>query len=162
MVPSLVLNAQQIDRITKALDEVQSKTRANYALFADISGQLIQMRGRIGSTDMVALAALIAGNIAATSEIARRIGEPSKFRVLLLEGDSNNIYLAQVGDRFLLAVAFTSDIQIGLVRLFGKRAADELTELTSDYESAISDAPAVGEADLDAWLDQEVDRWLPN
>lgn len=162
MMPSLVLNAQQIERITKVLDELQSKTRANYAFLADISGQLIQVRGRISSTDMVALAALIAGNIAATSEIARRIGEPSKFRVLLHEGDSNNIYLSQVGDSFLLAVVFASNIQIGLVRLFGKRAADELTALISDYESAMHDTPFAVEAGFGALLDQELDRWLPN
>jgi predicted regulator of Ras-like GTPase activity (Roadblock/LC7/MglB family) len=161
MMPSLVLNTQQIVQITKVLDELQSKTRASYAFLADISGQLIQVRGRISSTDMAALAALIAGNIAATSEIARRIGEPSKFRVLLHEGDSNNIYLSQVGDSFLLAAVFASDIQIGLVRLFGKRAADELTTLTSDYESAMHDAPSVVEAGFGALLDQELDRQLP-
>jgi predicted regulator of Ras-like GTPase activity (Roadblock/LC7/MglB family) len=162
MLPSLILNAQQIERITKVLDELQIKTRANYAFLADVSGQLIQVRGRIGSTDMVALAALVAGDLAATNEIARRIGEPSKFRVLLHEGDSNNIYLSQVGDSFLLAVVFASDIQIGLVRLFGKRAVDELTGLRSEFESAIDDSPAIVEADFGALIDQELDRWLPN
>ena len=162
MAPSLIMSTQQIEQIANALEDLQSKTRANYAFLVDVSGQLIQARGRTGSTDMGALAALIAGNIAATREIARRISEPTMFRVLLHEGAEQSVYVSHVGDRFMLVVVFAANIQIGLVRLLGKRAADELTTLTSKYESATGDVPSVLESELGAFLDHELDRWLPN
>jgi predicted regulator of Ras-like GTPase activity (Roadblock/LC7/MglB family) len=161
MMHSLVLNASQVERIERILDELLAKTRSTFVMLADISGQLIQVRGRTGSTDCIALAALFASNMAATAEMARRIGEERGFRLLFHEGDHENIYLSHVGHSFLLAVTFSSGVQIGLVRLFSKRAVEELTTLTSEYETAVSQVPSIMEGDFQAELDDELDRLMP-
>ncbi len=161
MMHSLVLNASQIERIERILDELLGKTRSTFVMLADISGQLIQIRGRTGSTDCVALAALFASNMAATAEMARRIGEARGFRLLFHEGDNENIYLSHVGQSFLLAVTFDSGVQIGLVRLFSKRAVEELTALTSEYETAVSQVPSIMDGDFQADLDDELNRLMP-
>lgn len=161
MGQSLILPEKQIEQIQKILDELLAKTKATYVFLADISGQLIQARGRVGSTDVVALAALTASNMAATTEMARRIGEKQGFRLLFHEGEHENIYLSSVGKSFMLAVVFGSDVQIGLVRLFSKRAVDELAAQAAAYESAVGNLPSVMEADFGSMLDQELDRLLP-
>lgn len=157
MTRSLVLPPQQIDRIEKILDELQSKTRATYVFVADISGQLIHVHGRVGSSNVVALAALTASNVAATSEMARMIGEPERFRMLLHEGQRENIYLSHVGDSFLLAVIFDAGVQIGLIRLFTKRAVEELAALSVDFETYLKDSAILGEEFRQA-LDDELGR----
>ncbi len=161
MMHSLVLNASQVERIERILDELLAKTRSTFVMLADISGQLIQVRGRTGATDCVALAALFASNMAATTEMARRIGEEKGFRLLFHEGDHENIYLSHIGQSFLLAVTFSSGVQIGLVRLFSKRAVEELTGLTSEYETAVAQVPSIMEGDFQAELDDELDRLMP-
>ncbi len=161
MGTSLILPEKQVQRIQKILDELQGKTKANYVFLADISGQLIQARGRAGSTDLVALAALTASNMAATAEMARRIGEKSGFRLLFHEGEHENIYLSHVGTSFMVAVVFSSDVQIGLVRLFSKRAVDELSALSHEYEETVAAVPSFMEADFGAALDEELDKLMP-
>jgi len=153
MPKPLVLPEEQVDRIEKILDELRSKTRSAFVFLADISGQLISARGRVRDSDIVALAALTASNMAATAEMARRMGEKSQFRLMFHEGETRNIYLSQVGTSFLLAVVFEVEVQIGLVRLFSKRAVDELEKLSAQYESVIHDTPLMMEAGFDSAFD---------
>ncbi len=161
MERSIVLPEQLVERIEKVLDELQSKTGATYVFLADVSGQLIHARGRTGSTDIVALAALTASNMAATSAMARMIGEPERFRLLFHEGQRENIYLSHVGDSFVLAVVFDTKVQIGLVRIFSKYAVEELTILASAFESAQTPSP-LAEMDFGQALDDELGRLLPS
>lgn len=162
MSKAVVLPEQYVSRIENILDELLAKTRANYVFLADISGQLINGRGIAGSTDIVSLAALTASNMAATAEMARKIGEPQPFHLMFHEGDKRNIYLSQVGTSFLLAVIFTVEVPIGLVRLFSKRAVEELQTLATEYESAISQTPAMMETGFDGALEDALDTLLPS
>lgn len=162
MAKPLVLPEEQVLKIQSILDELQGKCKSDYVFLADVSGQLIQARGRIGSMDIVALAALTASNMAATTEMAKRMGEAKGFRLLFHEGEHENIYLSHVGASFMLAVVFSSDVQIGLVRLFSKRAVEELAALAEAYESTVASGPSIMDADFGAALDQELDRLLPS
>ena len=161
MARSLVLPAKLADRIEKILDELLAKTNSTYVSLADISGQLICARGRTGSTNIVALAALTASNMAATAEMARLIGEHNQFRLLFHEGEHENIYLSYVGESFLLAVVFRVGVQIGLVRLFSKRAVDALADLAAEFEAAMKSTPSVMEAGFGTALDDALDRMMP-
>ncbi len=157
-----ILSEQQVERIDRILDELQQKTRAVYVLLADISGQLIRVRGRTGAIDCVALAALMASNMAATAEMARRIGEKKGFRLLFHEGEQENIYLSHAGQSFLLGVIFDTSVQIGLVRLFSKRAVEELNTFVDEYEAVVGNLPSALEAGFDTALDDALDQALPH
>lgn len=161
MGQSLILPGKQAEQIQTSLDELLMRVRATYVFVADISGQLITARGRVGSTRIAELAALTASNVAATTEIAHRIGESKGFRLLFHEGERENIYLSQVGDSFLLAVVFGCEVPIGLVRLFSKRAVDDLSALVGAYEDAVNGVPSVAEGDFTTALEQELDHIMP-
>ncbi len=158
MKESMILPVEQADQIERVLDELLGKTRATYVFLSDISGQLIESRGRTGSTDIVALSALTASNMAATTEMARLIGEKQPFHLLFHEGEARNIYLSQVGGSFILTVVFDKSVQIGLVRLFSKRAVEELGKLATDYENHVSQAPGMMEGGFGEAFDNELDR----
>jgi predicted regulator of Ras-like GTPase activity (Roadblock/LC7/MglB family) len=161
MPQPVILPESYIERIEQVLDELRARTRASYVFLADISGQLIQARGITRSLNITALAALTASNMAATAEMARQIGEEQPFRLMFHEGSKRNIYLSQVGESFLLAVVFDVEVQIGLVRLFSKRAVEELLTLTTDYEKIVQQTPAMMEAGFDTALDDALDALLP-
>ncbi len=161
MERSLVIPEELMNQIEKVLDELQSKTGATYVFLADISGQLIHAQGRIGSTDIVALAAVTASNMAATAAMARMVGEAESFRLLFHEGQRENIYLSHVGGSFLLAVVFDTRVQIGLVRLISKHAVEELTNLASAFESTLKSTLIV-EEDFSKALDDELGRLMPS
>lgn len=162
MPKPVILPKEYAERIENILDELRAKTRASYVFLADISGQLINARGAIKSTDIAALAALTASNMAATAEMARRIGEQEQFRLMFHEGAGTNIYLSQVGRSFLLAVVFAAEVQIGLVRLFSKRAVEELEKLAAEYENVVEQTPSMMEAGFGSAFDDALDALLPS
>jgi predicted regulator of Ras-like GTPase activity (Roadblock/LC7/MglB family) len=160
MNKSLILPVEQVERIERILDVLCINTRSSYVFLSDISGQVIDARGATRSTDIVTLAALMAGNMAATAEMALMIGEERPFHLMFHEGEKSNIYLSQVGETFLLAVVFASEIPIGLVRMFSKRAVEELQSIAKEYESVVSETPGMMEAGFSRAIDEAFDAML--
>ncbi len=91
-----------------------------------------------GSVESAIFSALAAGNVAATAEMAKQVGERNGFNLLLLEGQKHNVYLSDVGKAFLLAVMFNRQVRIGLVRLFTGKAVRELAPLAEELEATSS------------------------
>ncbi|NOX37675.1 MAG: roadblock/LC7 domain-containing protein [Calditrichaeota bacterium] len=130
----IILTPQQFDEITKILSELAAKTKASTILLADISGQLITQRGNTDDINTAILSALAASDFAATSEMAKLVGEDAKFKLLFHEGEKRNVYLSNVGDNFFLVVVFDVSVTLGLVRIYTKKAIQNLINVfeTSD------------------------------
>jgi len=135
----IILSAKQFDEITKILSELAAKTKASTILLADISGQLITQRGNTEDINTAILSALAASDFAATSEMAKLVGEDAKFKLLFHEGEKRNVYLSNVGDNFFLVVVFDVSVTLGLVRIYTKKAIQNLLtvfETTGETEDA--------------------------
>ena len=125
---SFVVYEEQISQINAALLRMIKKAEAKCALLVDKDGHLITRQGFTHSLDITALAALLAGAFASTKEIARLVGEP-EFSVLFHQGKKDHIHMNIVGDRSILVVIFDDRTTIGMVRLYAKDAAAELTRI---------------------------------
>ncbi|MEA3459284.1 MAG: GAF domain-containing protein [Chloroflexota bacterium] len=125
----------QMEGIERILTGLQSRTQATFVLLADTSGQLISQAGPGGNLDSTIFSALAAGDVAATGEMAKQVGEKESFRFLLHEGDENNVYISYVGESFLLAVIVNKGVNIGLVRLFMRMAVRELAPPAEELEA---------------------------
>lgn len=150
----VILNGKQYDLITKILTELATKTKASAILFADMSGQLISQRGNTENMNTTVLSALAASDFAATSEMAKLVGEEAKFKLLFHEGEKRNVYLSNVGDNFFLVVVFDVSVTLGLIRIYTKKAIEDLgnileddsdsgeegTMIDSDFSSLLGDA----------------------
>jgi predicted regulator of Ras-like GTPase activity (Roadblock/LC7/MglB family) len=117
---------------TEKIDSVMTKllkgSEAKCALLVDKDGHLISRHGFTQTLDTTALAALMAGSFASTSEIAKLVGEP-EFSVLFHQGKKDHIHMCIVGDRSILSVIFDDRTTIGMVRLYAKEAAEELQKI---------------------------------
>ncbi len=122
----VILNGKQYEAITKVLSELATKTKASAILFADMSGQLISQRGNTEDMNTTVLSALAASDFAATSEMAKLVGEEAKFKLLFHEGEKRNVYLSNVGDDFFLIVVFDVSVTLGLIRIYTKKAIEDL------------------------------------
>ncbi len=142
----IILNAKQFDEITKILTELAAKTKASTILLADISGQLITQRGNTEEINTAILSALAASDFAATSEMAKLVGEEAKFKLLFHEGEKRNVYLSNIGDNFFLVVVFDVSVTLGLVRIYTKKAIQNLINV---FESSESDEEASKVIDQD-------------
>ena len=153
----IILAPQQFDEITKILSELAAKTKASTILLADISGQLITQRGNTDDINTAILSALAASDFAATSEMAKLVGEDAKFKLLFHEGEKRNVYLSNVGDNFFLVVVFDVSVTLGLVRIYTKKAIENLIKVFEESEAA-DDSSKIIDDDFSSMLGDMLDE----
>lgn len=123
------LSGSQLDRIDSCLDNMLWETEAQCVLLADITGQLISEKGAARRMNTAVLSALAAGQLAATKELAKLVGEAAQFKLLLHEGEQQCVYLSDVGEELILVTVFDTSTAIGLVRLYIRETVKELLEV---------------------------------
>ncbi len=125
---TLIIYEEEINTIDALLSKMLKGAEAKCALLVDKDGHLITRQGFTHSLDTTALAALLAGSFASTKEIARLVGEP-EFSVLFHQGKKDHIHMTIVGERSILVVIFDDRTTIGMVRLYARETAQELTKV---------------------------------
>jgi len=123
---SFCLSIEQAEAIDACLQTMARESEARYIILADVSGQLIAEHGQGESLNTQVLSALAAGELAATHELARLVGEEARFQLLLHEGRDRSVYLSDLGEQLILLIVFDNDTPIGLVRTVLKHALEEL------------------------------------
>jgi predicted regulator of Ras-like GTPase activity (Roadblock/LC7/MglB family) len=158
MSENLVLPTQLLDEYEQHLNRLYDKTGATCVLLIDISGQLISYKGTMQGVDLVSLAALVAGDMAAVTEMAKLIGEKDRFKLLFHEGETYNILVSAVRGSFLLAIVFKTAVQIGLVRLFTRETVTKLLKLGEQSEAERGVVSQIVDADFSTSLADELER----
>jgi predicted regulator of Ras-like GTPase activity (Roadblock/LC7/MglB family) len=153
----VILNGKQYDAITTVLSELATKTKASAILFADMSGQLISQRGNTENMNTTVLSALAASDFAATAEMAKLVGEEAKFKLLFHEGDKRNVYLSNVGEDFFLVVVFDVSVTLGLIRIYTKKAIEDLTGAIIAEESEDEKGENMIDSDFSTLLGDALD-----
>jgi len=157
----LVVYEEDYEKINQILNRLLAESNAKFVLLVDRSGQLISIQGETESMDSMAFASLSAGNYAATSELARIMGE-REFSVLFHQGDRESIHISVVADRVILVVVFDDRTTLGLVRLRVNKANEELDKVFSAiFEKVASEERAADEAigtSFASDAEEEIDR----
>jgi predicted regulator of Ras-like GTPase activity (Roadblock/LC7/MglB family) len=154
----IVLSGEMYKTIAEVLSDLASKTKAKTIIFADMNGHPITQRGQTTEINIPNMAALSAGDFAATAEMAKMVGEKQRFKYLFHEGEKTNIYLSNVGENFLLVVIFDAEIALGMVRIFTKRAIDTLELLVSTAKDEEQKASQFLDVEFSNYLNQELDK----
>lgn len=154
----VVLSGEMYKAIAEILSDLASKTRAKTIIFADMNGHPITQRGQTTEINIPNMAALAAGDFAATAEMAKMIGEKQRFKFLFHEGEKTNLYLSNVGENFLLVVIFDAEIALGMIRIFTKRAIDTLNELLTKVKDEDQKASKFLDVEFSTYLNQELDK----
>ena len=141
---SLILYEEEIQKIDALLSKLIKGAEAKCALLVDKDGHLITRQGFTHSLDTTALGALLAGSFASTKEIARLVGEP-EFSVLFHQGKKDHIHMSIVGERSILVVISDDRTTIGMVRLYAKETAGELTKIFDEVKNKSQDESDVSE-----------------
>ena len=144
VTPSFTLSIEQAEAIDACLERMAYESEASSIILADVTGQLISERGRTTGINTQVLSALAAGELSATQEMARLVGEKARFNLLLHEGEERSVYLSPVGHKMLLIIVFDGRTPIGLVRIILKNAVEELgpiLEQRAERASGAFDSP---------------------
>jgi predicted regulator of Ras-like GTPase activity (Roadblock/LC7/MglB family) len=103
---------------------------ARVVFLVDRDGQTIAFHGDIAGMDTTSFSSLAAGNVAATSSMAKLIGE-DVFPAVVHEGERESIYISVIG-RSLLVVVFDERSTLGLVKIRTKRASFEVAAILDE------------------------------
>jgi predicted regulator of Ras-like GTPase activity (Roadblock/LC7/MglB family) len=126
----IVIHETQFHRIKTVLARLCVESAARVVLLVDRDGQPIAHYGDIGDLDTTSFSSLAAGNVAATSTMARLLGEHT-FPTVSHEGERESLYMCVIG-RSLLVVVFDDRSTLGLVKLRTKRASYEVATILDD------------------------------
>ena len=105
-----------------------AESSARLALLMTTSGQVVAQHGFGGAMDLMAAAALGAGIVASSSEIAAQMDWPP-FRIVAHRGASQSHLLAWFDTprgRWVALIVFGSETKLGLVQVFFEQLVEEL------------------------------------
>jgi len=125
-----IIHEQQFHRIKNVLARLCVECAARVVFLVDRDGQPIAFHGDIGDMDTTSFSSLAAGNVAATTSMARLIGE-DVFPAVVHEGERESIFISVIG-RSLLVVVFDERSTLGLVKIRTKRASHEVAKILED------------------------------
>jgi len=147
-----------LEKIEYILAHLAEKAHTDSIVLADISGQVISIQGIMDEGTPAIVAALAAGDVAAMAELSNRIGEPDPHGSFFHEGETKSIYLHNIAGSFILIVIFRSETPIGLVRLFAKRAVEQLLPITEEFEQVLGPPQDYAPDDFHKGITQELDE----
>jgi predicted regulator of Ras-like GTPase activity (Roadblock/LC7/MglB family) len=155
MENGLQIPEELLDQIDYILSHLAEKARTDSIVLADISGQVISIQGIMDEGTPEVVAALAAGDVAAMAELSKRVGENDPHGSFFHEGETKSIYLHNIAGSFILIVIFRTETPIGLVRLFAKRAAEQLHELAGEFEKVMGPPKSYDPDDFSKGITQE-------
>ena len=124
---TIIIHEHQFQRIKNVLARLCVECAARVVFLVDRDGQPIAFHGDIGDMDTTSFSSLAAGNVAATTSMAKLIGE-DVFPAVVHEGERESIFISVIG-RSLLVVVFDERSTLGLVKLRTKKASHEIAAI---------------------------------
>ncbi len=128
------MHEEEFKQIADLCDRLNRDSNARAVLLVDRNGQFITSHGDVERLDTTSLASLTAGNIAATSGLAKLIGE-KEFPNIFHEGEQDHLHLSIVAQRAILVVMFDRRTSLGLVRLRVRKTIAQLTQIFESIEA---------------------------
>jgi predicted regulator of Ras-like GTPase activity (Roadblock/LC7/MglB family) len=143
----------QDQAINQHLSSLLQKTPAKFCLLCDVTGQVISAKGNHTNLDLVALGSLIAGDLAASQEIARLTNEYQDYQMVLREGQQTHTFICEAGHYLALLVQVSNDIPLGWARMIITQSARQLAQIMAETPPEARNMPA----QVDPLFDQETD-----
>jgi predicted regulator of Ras-like GTPase activity (Roadblock/LC7/MglB family) len=132
-----IIHEQQFQQLKAVLQHLCVECAARVVFLVDRDGQTVTFHGDIGDMDTTSCSSLAAGNVAATSSMAKIIGEDN-FPAVVHEGERESIFISVIG-RSLLVVVFDERSTLGLVKLRTKRASFEVAAILEEAGRAATE-----------------------
>jgi predicted regulator of Ras-like GTPase activity (Roadblock/LC7/MglB family) len=117
--------------IRSVLEELAKKCPAQFLLLAGVSGQPIAYEGEKGETNLSSLGALLAGDLAASQEIARLTDQYQSYQLIVREGRQSNSFLSEAGAYMILFTRVGREVPLGWARMLILETCRKLADVAS-------------------------------
>ena len=140
-----VFYARDIHQMNLVLGKFLQKSGAETVLLVDEAGHLVARQGENSPSSEDTVTALVAGTYAASHAMAEMLGA-EEFSSYIPRGGGGNILLLRAGDRALLAVVFSDDTSVTLIRTY---ALDVIRTLAPILGRATDASPSRGSESIE-------------
>jgi predicted regulator of Ras-like GTPase activity (Roadblock/LC7/MglB family) len=134
--PSLELYGETYDKVDQLLSDLITKSQSRYALIIDLKGFVLVHSKALWAPkppSLDSLATLVASNYSANVAIAKLFNEQG-FKEMVQQGDSVGLYCEELEEKALLVTVFDDSTALGRVKLFSKKAVDEIRRVLASSE----------------------------
>jgi len=131
--PSLELYGDSYSKVDALLSELLARSHARYAMIVDLKGFVLMHARALWAPrppSLDSLATLVASNYSANEAIAKLLGE-SGFKEMVQQGYEIGTYVEELSDRALLVTVFDKSTALGRVKLYSKKAVEEIRQVLS-------------------------------
>jgi predicted regulator of Ras-like GTPase activity (Roadblock/LC7/MglB family) len=127
----LTLYPAQKEAIEQLLTELVHQAPATFLMLADVTGQVVSTRGEQSGVNLVALGSLVAGDLAASHEIARLTRQYQDYQMVLREGQTTHTFICEAGHHLALLIQVSTDTPLGWARVVIHKIAHRLAEIAA-------------------------------
>lgn len=134
------LYANQEAALDHLIQELNKRINPIFILVADTAGQPILSCGDLDKNKLLAIGSLVAGDLAASQEMARILGQYGSYQLILREGKESNLFISEVGEELLLLCLVSSRTPLGWARLLIREIAKLMAEIIKTPAEQINEA----------------------
>jgi len=127
----VTLHPSQDEAIDRLLHDLLTRSPAKFILLAEASGQLLSALGKRSANDLVALGSLVAGDLAASQEIARLTEQSQNYHLILREASETNTFIAEAGAHLVLFVQVNKEVPLGWARMLIHETSRQLAAIVA-------------------------------
>jgi predicted regulator of Ras-like GTPase activity (Roadblock/LC7/MglB family) len=144
--------------IRQVLEELAQKCPVEFILLAGVSGQPIAFEGEKGGTNLSALGALLAGDLAASQEMARLTDQYQSYQMILREGRQSTIFLSEAGPFMVLFARVDHEVPLGWARMLILESCRKLADIASARPDELTSLDlGLHEQDLSTLIGEKLD-----
>ena len=125
---NILLDDAQVGSIREVLVDLCLSTMAEFSMLIDAAGRVVASGGETAAFDTEAIAALAAGDLATTRQLARMLNEP-EFALLFQHEKQKNLFMTAVENDAILIVVFDVETTFGALRLRIRRSISQLQQI---------------------------------
>ncbi len=151
---NILLEDAQVGQLREVLVDLSLATSAVFAMLIDAAGRVVATGGQTSEFELEAIAALAAGDLATTRQLASMLNEP-EFSLLFQHEKQKNLFMTAIESDAILIVVFDVDTTFGALRLRIRRSISQLSSILHQAKRntlvALSSSSAIsGAEDLHA------------
>ena len=128
----ITIYPSQGKQINQILSDIVKRAPAQFVLLVDVTGQIISAQGQQDKVDLISLGSLVAGDLAASQEIARLTGQYQNNQLVLREGQNTHTFILEAGHYLALFAQVSDEVPLGWARMIILKAAQQLAEAVTD------------------------------
>jgi CheY-like chemotaxis protein/predicted regulator of Ras-like GTPase activity (Roadblock/LC7/MglB family) len=129
VAPASPLSALEAISVEAQLQALLVDAGARGVLLIDSEGRLVHVVGQIYRSKVDDISALVATNHYNPAELSNLLLNQRTFKASFYEGDTYNLYVCDVNEKFLLAVVFDARLRPGVIWFYAKQTAAALVPL---------------------------------